>query len=53
MRVFVLLGRLGLAICHEIVQAAGGTLSLDNLTDSGHVARLAVSMHLPLADNTT
>jgi len=40
---------LGLAICHGIVLALGGGLSLDNREDGGHVVGLDTVVRLPLA----
>lgn len=41
---------LGLAICQEIVQALGGTISLDNREDHGRVRGLSATVRLPLAN---
>ena len=38
---------LGLAICFEIVQALGGSITLDNREDHGHVAGLEAAVRLP------
>jgi two-component system sensor histidine kinase TctE len=40
---------LGLAICREIVQSLGGSLSLDNRLQAGRVSGLTASVRLPLA----
>ncbi|HQQ71672.1 MAG TPA: sensor histidine kinase [Alicycliphilus sp.] len=39
---------LGLAICQEIVQALGGTITLSNRIDHGHILGLDAVVHLPL-----
>jgi two-component system sensor histidine kinase TctE len=39
---------LGLAICREIVQALGGSISLDNLENTGRVTGLNATVRLPL-----
>jgi two-component system sensor histidine kinase TctE len=39
---------LGLSICHEIVQALGGDISLDNCEAMGQVAGLDTTVRLPL-----
>ena len=44
---------LGLTICHEVVQALAGTISLDNREAHGHVQGLDTTVRLPLADNPT
>jgi len=40
---------LGLAICHEIAEALGGSIALDNRMDHGRVAGLDATVRLPLA----
>jgi two-component system sensor histidine kinase TctE len=40
---------LGLAICHDIVQALGGTIALDNRVVAGQVVGLDAVVQLPLA----
>jgi two-component system sensor histidine kinase TctE len=40
---------LGLAICHEIAQALGGSITLDNRIDHGRVSGLDATVRLPLA----
>lgn len=40
---------LGLAICHEIVQPLGGSLSLDNRVQRGRIVGLDATVRLPLA----
>lgn len=40
---------LGLAICHEIVQSLGGSLSLDNRVQRGRIVGLDATVRLPLA----
>ncbi|HSV53689.1 MAG TPA: sensor histidine kinase [Burkholderiaceae bacterium] len=42
---------LGLAICQEIVLALGGTISLENREERGHVTGLDATVRLPLAQN--
>ncbi|MBI2768713.1 MAG: sensor histidine kinase [Burkholderiales bacterium] len=42
---------LGLAICREIVQALGGTLTLENREAHGHIQGLDATVRLPLPDN--
>ena len=42
---------LGLAICHEIVRALGGNIQLGNRLRQNHVAGLAATVCLPLAEN--
>ena len=42
---------LGLAICHEIVAALGGSLALDNRTLHGAIQGLDATVRLPVADN--
>ena len=40
---------LGLAICNEITNALGGSISLDNRAERGHVVGLDATIRLPLA----
>jgi len=40
---------LGLAICHEIAEALGGSISLDNRIDRGRTVGLDATVRLPLA----
>jgi two-component system sensor histidine kinase TctE len=40
---------LGLAICHEIAEALGGSITLDNRMDHGRVSGLDATVRLPLA----
>ena len=40
---------LGLAICHEIAQALGGSITLDNRIDHGRISGLDATVRLPLA----
>ena len=42
---------LGLAICHEIVAALGGSLALDNRMLHGAIQGLDATVRLPVADN--
>jgi two-component system, OmpR family, sensor histidine kinase TctE len=42
---------LGLAVCHEIVRALGGTINLENREDHGLIQGLNATVRLPLADN--
>ena len=42
---------LGLAICQEIVLALGGSITLENRENCGHIAGLDASVRLPLAHN--
>ena len=42
---------LGLAICREIVLSLGGSISLDNRLQQGHVQGLDATVRLALADN--
>lgn len=42
---------LGLAICWEIVQALGGSISLENRLDHGRVTGLDATVRLPLVQN--
>lgn len=43
---------LGLAICQEIVLALGGSISLDNREEHGHIAGLDATVRLPLVQNS-
>ncbi len=43
---------LGLAICHEITQALGGSVTLDNRVVHGSVIGLDATVRLPLVQNT-
>ena len=40
---------LGLAICHEIAEALGGSITLDNRIDHGRISGLDATVRLPLA----
>jgi two-component system sensor histidine kinase TctE len=40
---------LGLAICHEIAEALGGSITLDNRVDHGRISGLDATVRLPLA----
>jgi two-component system sensor histidine kinase TctE len=40
---------LGLSICHEIVQALGGSLQLDNREETDHITGLDTRVRLPLS----
>ncbi len=40
---------LGLAICHEIAEALGGSISLDNRIDRGRTVGLDATVRMPLA----
>ncbi|RZJ20383.1 MAG: ATP-binding protein, partial [Haliea sp.] len=42
---------LGLAICQEIAHALGGTISLENRENHGHIEGLDATVRLPLAQN--
>ncbi|MBA3593955.1 MAG: sensor histidine kinase N-terminal domain-containing protein [Pseudomonadota bacterium] len=42
---------LGLAICREIIQALGGSITLENREDHGRVAGLDATVRLPLVHN--
>ncbi len=42
---------LGLAICQEIVLALGGSITLENRENHGHIAGLDATVRLPLAHN--
>jgi two-component system sensor histidine kinase TctE len=42
---------LGLAICHEIVLALGGHITLDNRLLDGQLAGLDATVRLPIAQN--
>ncbi len=42
---------LGLAICREIAQALGGTITLENREDHGRIAGLDATVRLPLVHN--
>lgn len=42
---------LGLAICQEIAHALGGSISLENREDHGHIRGLDATVRLPLAEN--
>ncbi|MDO9406465.1 MAG: sensor histidine kinase N-terminal domain-containing protein [Polaromonas sp.] len=42
---------LGLAICREITDALGGSITLDNRVQHGHVEGLDATVRLPLADS--
>ncbi|HEX2545628.1 MAG TPA: sensor histidine kinase [Ramlibacter sp.] len=44
---------LGLAICHEIAQALGGSIQLENREKERRVAGLDATVRLPLAQNET
>ena len=43
---------LGLAICHDIVLSLGGTIDLDNRSDTGRITGLDATVRLPLAPPT-
>jgi two-component system, OmpR family, sensor histidine kinase TctE len=42
---------LGLAICNEVVDALGGSISLDNRLAQGRIAGLDATVRLPLVQN--
>ncbi len=42
---------LGLAICREIIQALGGSITLENREDHGRIAGLDATLRLPLVHN--
>ncbi len=44
---------LGLAICHEITNALGGSISLDNCAERGQMLGLDATVRLPLANRST